>query len=315
MRQTTRKRRLARGAVLAVLVVGGVVFYLWPTPRLPFEQLYAKVPPAIAESLRRFRERHPLQIVRVGRQEWQYLVAGRGDKTVLLLHGMTGAPDIWWQQIEALAGEYRFIAVTYPPVDTLEAMDEGVQAILQRENVREYAVVGSSLGGYFAQYLVQKHPTQVRGAVFANTFPPNDEIARETRALATLMSLMPEWVVMAFVRKNVEQVIAPTSGNDPLTRAFLTEMTCGRMSKRQFLARYRCILQKFPVEEARAPVLIVESANDPLVKAPLRERLKSVYPQARVHSFGDAGHFPYLNQPEAFTQVMRGFLRQVFVSR
>jgi pimeloyl-ACP methyl ester carboxylesterase len=296
-------------------MVGGVVFYLWPTPRLPFEQLYADVPPPAAESLRRFRAQHPLQVLRVGRFEWRYLAVGRGDKTVLLLHGMTGAPDIWWQQIEALAGEYRFIAVTYPPVDTLEAMDTGVQAILQRENVREYAVVGSSLGGYFAQYLVQKHPTQVRAAVFANTFPPNDEIARENRALAMLMPLMPEWVVMAFVRKNVEQVVAPTSGHDPLTRAFLMEMTCGRMSKSQFLARYRCILQKFPLEEAHCPVLIVESANDPLVKPPLRERLKSVYPHAQVYSFGDAGHFPYLSQPEVFTQVVRDFLRQGFASR
>jgi len=299
------------GAGIA-LAVGGVAFYLWPTPHPPFEQLYADVNPATAESLRRFRRSRPLYTISVGGYRWKYLVAGRGEKSVLLLHGMTGAPDIWWQQIEALERDYRLIAVTYPPVDTLEAMDEGIQAILTRERVREFAVVGSSLGGYLAQYLVQRHPAQVRCAVFANTFPPNEEIARENRMLAALMPLLPEWLVMAFVRKNVEQVVVPAAGNDPLTRAFLTEMTCGRMSKAQFVARYRCIIQKFPVQEVRCPVLIVESANDPLVKPPLREQLKTLYPHAQVHSFPDAGHFPYLNRPEAFTKLLRDFLRDNF---
>jgi maspardin len=104
----------------------------------------------------------------------------------------------------------------------------------------------------------------------------------------------------------------PASGNDALTCAFLTEMTCGRMSKAEFLTRYRCIIQKFPLEAVRCPVLIVESENDPLVKQSLRDRLKSTYPQAQVHSFADAGHFPYLNRPEAFTQLLRDFLRDNF---
>ncbi len=311
MAQAVRKRKLAKWGAGIAVAVGGVAFYLWPTPRPPFEQLYADVNPTTAESLRRFRRSHPLYTVSVGGYRWKYLVAGQGEKTVLLLHGMTGAPDIWWQQIEVLEREYRLIAVTYPPVDTLEAMDEGLQAILKRERVREFAVVGSSLGGYLAQYLVQRHPAQVRCAVFANTFPPNDEIARENRVMAALMPLLPEWLVMAFVRKNAEQVVGPAAGDDPLTRAFLTEMTCGRMSKAQFITRYRCIIQKFPVQEVRCPVLIVESANDPLVKPQLRERLKSAYPQAQVHSFADAGHFPYLNRPGAFTALLRDFLRGV----
>jgi pimeloyl-ACP methyl ester carboxylesterase len=59
-------------------------------------------------------------------------------------------------------------------------------------------------------------------------------------------------------------------------------------------------------------VLIVESANDPLVKPQLREQLKALYPHAQVHSFADAGHFPYLNRPDAFTQLLRDFLRDNF---
>ena len=71
---------------------------------------------------------------------------------------MTGAYDIWWQQMEALQDEYRVISVTYPAVDSLEEMEQAVMAILEAEGVEHFYVVGSSLGGYFAQYLVARHP-------------------------------------------------------------------------------------------------------------------------------------------------------------
>lgn len=286
-------------------MAGVALFYLWPTPRPPFEQIYDGVEPARVEALRAFRAAHPLRAMTINGNEWRYLVVGEGKRTILLLHGMTGAPDIWFQQMNALKREYRLIAVTYPAVPTLKEMDTGVMAILDREGVQQCAVVGSSLGGYLAQYLVQQHPDRFTHAVFANTFPPNDEIARDNRMLARLIPLLPEWLVMRFVRRNVEETVVPAAGNDALTRAFLTEMTCGRMSKAQFIARYQCIVEKFPVKPLRMPVLIIESENDPLVKPALRQQLKSLYPQARVHTFKDAGHFPYLNQPEAFTRLLR----------
>ncbi|MCS7066246.1 MAG: alpha/beta hydrolase [Fimbriimonadales bacterium] len=305
----TRRKRIGCIAAGGLLIGSVTLFYLWPVPKVPFEQLYAGVDPAKVQALQAFRRAHPLRTVKVNGNEWPYLVAGEGQRTLLLLHGMTGAPDIWFQQIDALKGDYRLIAVTYPAVSTLREMEAGIVAILEREGVSKCAVVGSSLGGYLAQYLVQKHPDRFTHAVFANTFPPNDEIARENRTLAALIPRLPEWLVMRFVRKNVEQVIVPAAGNDPLTRAFLTEMTSGRMSKAQFVARYRCIIEKFPVEPVRIPVLIIESANDPLVKPALRQRLKTLYPHAQIHTFPDAGHFPYLNQPQAFTRLLREFIR------
>jgi predicted esterase YcpF (UPF0227 family) len=46
------------------------------------------------------------------------------------------------------------ISVTYPAVEGLDEMEQAVMAILEAEERRTFHVVGSSLGGYFAQYLV-----------------------------------------------------------------------------------------------------------------------------------------------------------------
>ncbi len=85
------------------------------------------------------------------------------------------------------------------------------------------------------------------------------------------------------------------------------------MRRELFLARYRCVIQHFdprPPDGPAPSLLIIEAQNDPLISPKLRQRLKQTYPMAQVHSFGDVGHFSYLNKPAAYTQVLERFLRK-----
>ncbi|MEM4204059.1 MAG: alpha/beta hydrolase [Candidatus Methanomethylicaceae archaeon] len=297
--------------IVPLLIIAGLsILYLWPVPRVPFDNLYAKVDPAIVNSLRSFRQANPPQRLQVDGATWEYIVTGEGQETILFLHGMTGAYDIWWQQIDALKGQYRMISVTYPPVRSLEGLETGVLAILEKEGVTDFNVVGTSLGGYFAQYLIAKHPERIRRAVLSNTFPPNDLIAEKNRTLGTILPYLPEWLVWSVFRGNFQQIIYPTSGNDELTLAFLNEIGYGRMSKAQLVGRYYCVIEKFTAPTPTMPVMIIESDNDPLVELTLREQLRATYPDAVVHTFSGAGHFPYLNRAKEYTQLLVDFLSQ-----
>lgn len=294
----------------SALIVAAAAVYLWPTPRVPFGQLYAKVGQPVRAALAAFRQAHPPRQIMVEGLTWEYMSAGRGAETLVLLHGMTGAYDIWWQLIDRLEPDYRIIAVTYPAAQSLEAMETGLLAILRQEQVGSFHVVGTSLGGYFAQYLVARHPDRIGRAVFANTFPPNDLIAEKNGALGALLPFLPEWVVMSVLRGSFQNSIYPTSGGDELTLAFLNEVGSGRMSKAQVVGRFRCVVEKFTAPAPTIPVLIIESDNDPLVEPALREQLKATYPAAAVQTFIGAGHFPYLNQPDEYSRVLAEFLGQ-----
>lgn len=295
--------------IVPLLIISGLsVIYLWPVPRIPFNELYARVDPAIIYSLQSFRQANSPQRLLVDGVTWEYLAIGQGQETILFLHGMTGTYDIWWQQIDALKGQYHIISVTYPPVQSLEELETGVLAILEREGIREVNLVGTSLGGYFVQYLIAKHPERVQRAVLSNTFPPNDLIAEKNRTLGTILPYLPEWLVLSVFRNNFQQMIYPTSGNDELTLAFLNEIGYGRMSKAQLVGRYYCVIEKFTAPTPTMPVMIIESDNDPLVDFTLREQLKATYPNATVSTFHGAGHFPYLNHPQEYTKLLLDFL-------
>lgn len=291
-----------------LMILGLSVLYLWPVSRVPFNELYAGVDPALVDSLRSFRQANPPQQLQIDGATWEYVAIGQGQEAVLFLHGMTGAYDIWWQQVDSLKGQYRIITVTYPPVKSLEELEKGVLAILQAEGVREFNVVGTSLGGYFAQYLIAKHPEKIQRAVLSNTFPPNNLLAEKNRTLGTILPYLPEWLVLSVLRDNFQKIIYPTSGNDQLTLAFLNEIGYGRMNKAQLVGRYYCVIEKFAVSTPTMPVMIIESDNDPLVERTLREQLKATYPNATVNTFSGAGHFPYINRAQEYTKLLLDFL-------
>jgi len=287
---------------------------LWPgikamTPS--FDRLYARVEPAVRSSLQQFRQRYqPRQIVGNG-LGWKYIVAGGVGPAILFLHGLAGSPDIWWQQLAALQDRCRCLAASYAAADSLAGMASGLLAVLDAEQIERVNLVGTSLGGYVAQYLLAAHPDRIERAILANTFPPNEIIAQTYWLPATLLPYVPEWLVMAVMRASYRRRIYPSSGHSELVLAFLTETTYGQMGKADIGGRYRVVTEPFiPAATAaqQVPVLIIEADNDPLVPPDLRQRLRQTYPQAAVHTLSGAGHFPYLNQPGSYNRIMDEFL-------
>lgn len=293
--------------ILLMFVIAVGIGYLIPNPTKSIDELY-KGNSIVIKPLVQLRQL-PLRTLAVNGMEWEYLVVGAGTKTILFLHGMGGAYDIWFQQINALQNDYSIISVTYPPAGSLKELAAGIMAILDREQVEKVNVVGSSLGGYLTQYLVAHHPTRIEKAVYGNTFPPNTLIREQYGSLVKLIPYLPEWLVMAVFRRNITKVYL-ASGGDELTRAYLMEQNYGPGKKRQLLARLKCVMDVFTpaASDNPVPVLIISSDNDNVVPMQLSSVMNQVYPNTRTHTFSGAGHFPYLNRPHEFTGVIRSFI-------
>ncbi|HGY09839.1 MAG TPA: alpha/beta hydrolase [Oceanithermus profundus] len=300
-------------AFLGLLALLALALYFWPTPQASFEELAADVPAADRERLLAFRAAHPPKRLRVDGLDWEYVAFGTGPQAVLFLHGTTGAYDIWWRQLEALSDRFRVVSVTYPPAAGLAGLARGVLAVLEHERISHAHVVGSSLGGYLAQYLLARYPSYIDRLVLGNTFPPNDLLREKHGRLVRILPFLPEWVVMKTLAQTFRTSLYEASGRSRLLRAYLLDQASGRMSKAQVIARARANLEPFETvdpETVGVEVLILESDNDPLVPAELRARLKATYPQARVRTLQGAGHFPYVNRAEEYTAHLRVFLER-----
>jgi maspardin len=303
--------RVVKTYLLLIIIVLVGLAYVFPGPRQSLEQLYANVDPQTVSALENFRSNYQAKQINVAGVTWEYLLIGQGEETILFLHGMSGAYDIWWQQIEMLKDRYRLLSVTYPAVDSLGGLSQGIFTILDQEGIDTVNLVGSSLGGYLAQYLIATNPQRVKQAVFANTFPPNDIIAQRYKLVAPLLPYLPVGLIMTVVRVYINSDLYPASGYSELVKAYLLEQSYGGMSKAQFVARYRCVVEAFSAPDIASlgiPVMIIESDNDPLLDETLRKLMKEAYPPAETVTLSKAGHFPYLNLAGEYTHLLEGFL-------
>jgi pimeloyl-ACP methyl ester carboxylesterase len=296
-------------ALALALVLLGV--YAFPIPKASFRVIYSGVPEAVVAALSAFRRRNPLKRYDSGRIAWRYHDVGAGEETVVFLHGMGASGDIWFQQIEALSDRFRCIAVTYPPLPDLDRLRFGILGILEKEKISSAHLVGTSMGGYLAQYLAAKEPARIRKVVLGNTFPPNEAIFRRARMGVKYLPWVPEWAILAGMRRNAERVLFPAAGGSELVKAYLYEQTCGPMRKPDLIARCACLCQRFTppdLDKLGITALVIDADNDPLVDAGLREMLRTAYPSAAVKPFDWAGHFPYLNRAAEYSETLDEFL-------
>lgn len=293
---------------LLTLFLIAVVIYLIPAPKADFFKLYPYSDKP-AQGLKEFRSR-PTKQLEIDGVKWNYYSGGNGNKTILFLHGMGGAYDLWWQQVVVFEKEYKVITFTLPEnINSLENAAKGILKILETENVDKFYAVGTSMGGYITQYLITAIPTRIEKAVFGNTFPPNNSIAEENASKSKIIPLLPELLISRLGKNKLNEEIVPAAKNSPLLKAFLISLP---FSKQQFINRYSIVIEKFSIfpnnyEIKRIPKLIIESENDPLIQPKLRKEIKEVYADADVFTFHDEGHFPYINASDDYNRAVKYF--------
>ncbi len=305
-------KRMFLYIILLTLIFLVIALYLIPTPGGDFMQFYGKKDKA-AQSLVEFRKQ-PVKTVESDGVTWKYYSGGNGPETIVFAHGMGGSYDLWWQQIEHFAPHYRVISYTLPEeIDNLKDVAKGITAILKKENVDKFNIVGTSMGGYIAQYLIKTMPDRIDKAVFGNTFPPNHIIAKENERKSKLIKILPTYVIHLFGDKQLHEKLLPTTtGNKKLLEAFLRSLP---FSKKAFLGRYAVVIDYFDFDPNREPYkkipkLIIQSDNDPLITPELRKKLIEKYPDAEVYTFHKGGHLPYIAQADKYNEALENFLKK-----
>jgi pimeloyl-ACP methyl ester carboxylesterase len=263
--------------IIVILIVGIIILYLIPITKGDFFEKY-NVKDKASELLKEFYKK-PTKTISINDVNWTYYASGKGSNTILFIHGMGGAYDLWWQQLAFFEKDYNVISFSLPDaINNLEDTRKGIDEILSRENIDKFYVVGTSMGGYITQYLVKTMPNRVKKAVFGNTFPPNDEIAKENQTKSRLIPWLPEIVIGKFRDKSLKEKLLPAGHNDSLLAAFLPSLP---FTKKQFINRFYVVVDRFTINSTnyktkKIPKLIIESDNDPLISANLQKELKVV---------------------------------------
>ena len=237
-------------------------------------------------------------------------VAGEGP-LVLFLHGIGGNRASWAHQVPFFARKFTAAAWDargYGESDDYEGplqfsvFSFDVLRVLNHFKAKQVHLVGLSMGGRIARNFALHHPDQVKSLVLANTTPG-------------FAALGPEGI-KRFVdeRRNLDPEAQATKLISAHARAGAREeliASLRALRRDSYLKTVEASTAQdvnAPIENIRAPTLVVTSEDDRLYTPDIARDMARRIPGAELAMIEGAGHLSNLEQPERFNQVVLDFL-------
>jgi 3-oxoadipate enol-lactonase len=215
---------------------------------------------------------------------------------------------MWQPQVEALGDiltpDLRGFGTRANDTGSLADMADDVAGMIREPVV----LCGLSMGGYVALAFARKYPEKLRALILADTKAQADgitgkanrdkmiEFAQTHTARDVIDSMMPK---MAITPRAIEQVRAIAS----------MQPIAGIMNAVRAMRDRPDSSDVLPA--IRVPTLVIIGSEDQLTPMPLARSLAGRITGAKLVVIPGAGHISNLENPAAFTQALREFLREL----
>jgi len=248
-----------------------------------------------------------------------YLEAGRGAP-VILLHGTGGEGARWTPQLQGLSSDFRVIALDQigfgqsdkPMTNYHSGVFAGFLAgFMKAIGVPKASLIGQSMGAAVALSLAVEKPEMVERLVLVNgggfrmgprTTPP-DWHARQIANAGTLAESREYMEKLYYDHSFVTDKLVEQNLMQRLRSAYTIE------SMQNAADRGLGGVSEDEVRGIKAPTLLVWGANDKLSPPANADKLNAVIKGSRKVLIDKAGHYPFLEHPDKFNQVVREFLK------
>lgn len=250
---------------------------------------------------------------------------GSGPETVVFAHGLLFDRRIFDHQVAALKDRYRVIAFDFRghgesevtrggyDMDTLAADAAG---LIEALDAAPCHFAGLSMGGFVALRLGSRRPELVRSLVLLDTSA--DPEPRENLPRYRLLQTIARLFGLGSVVSRVMPILLGKSTLEDPERRELRELWRDRVAGQDRVGVTRAVsgvLGRDGVQDElpgiRVPVLIVVGEEDTATVPVKSERMRDAIPDAELVTIPRCGHMSSIEQPEAVTRAMEGFLGRV----
>ena len=204
---------------------------------------------------------------------------------VILLHGWPLSEQMWEPQVTALreAGIEPLVPRLYgrgPSIDSWAAQ-------LLRDYDDQFVAVGASMGGYCALALARRAPEHIVGMVLVASRASADSFERRRERDDMISVLRQKGVPPELETEEPAELLAVAQ-----------EAMRDRMDLSGIAASFG------------GPLLVCVGDRDEMVSVEESSELASSALRGTLEVFADAGHFPSIEQPERFNEVLLEFVGQ-----
>ena len=255
-----------------------------------------------------------------------YEVSGKGP-AVVLCHGYSASHQVWMHQLPVLACNHQVITIdqrghgsseapSSPAAYSIPIFADDISHLLKHLGIGECSFVGHSMGGFVALQLALDHPQLINSLVLVGTYSGPIYISGYADLRKQLENIAQ--------RDGMEAAFEYNARHNPMAiKRFekfpeLREIVKRRMLETSldgYIYSGRAMSQR-PIlterlGEISAPALVVVGEEDTAFRQP-SEILAGSIPNARLSVVATATHTPQEETPEAFNELITGFLVEQF---
>lgn len=238
---------------------------------------------------------------------------GRGHVPIVFVHGWCCHQEFWSEQVDVFARDHRVIALdlgghglsgTERDVWSFEVLARDVLAVLDELAVERAVLVGHSMGGPVALETARLAPERVVGIVGVDTL--NDADWEFDPDMAEMLDGMYRADFEGTMRMGAAMMAG--EGMPEETAAFIVdEMATSPPSAALALwSRFPTYDEAAALSAVRCPIHCINA--DPGMTPTDVEGNRRYAPQYEATMMSDVGHFPMLERPEEFNELLRGVL-------
>lgn len=252
--------------------------------------------------------------------------AGRPDAaTVVFGHGLLFGGWMFRAQLESLQRDYRCVTIDWrgqgdtPPtaggydMDTLTADAVGVIRAL---DVGPVHWVGLSMGGFVGQRLGARHGDLLRSLTLLDTSARAEDPSKigEYHRLAWALRWFGIRPVAGRVATHLfgPAFLASGTGKE-IVREWSRRLT--RIDRAGMRDAVHGVTERVAVDDELAsvtvPTQVIVGADDTATPLSHADHIASLIPHAQLHTIPACGHTSSLEQPQAVTELLHGFLESV----
>ncbi|MFN8050782.1 MAG: alpha/beta fold hydrolase [Acidimicrobiales bacterium] len=272
--------------------------------------------------------------VKIHGHEYAYRSAGDGGPVVLLIHGMAGSAATWNAAMPLLAPHMTVVAPDLPGHGrshkargdySLGALASFLRDFLTALGHDRVTVVGQSLGGGVAMQFCYQYPERVERLVLVGSGGLGEDVMPILKVLAAPgvdLLLPPVFLPILRDAGNAVGNLLARVGLRPSPQAFEMWRAYSSLvdpaTRSAFVHTLRAVIdtkgQRISAHDklylsARIPSMVVWGDHDPVIPVQHAYAAHEAMPASRLEIFEGCGHFPHVEDPARFAEVLVDFVR------
>jgi proline iminopeptidase len=266
-----------------------------------------------------------------------YNISGKGNPILLLSGGPGNSANSLLEIANRLSKDFQCIlfdqrgtgqSVTHPLDSTTINLDQAVKDInllKEKLQLKKITIIGHSWGAMFAMYYATKYPETIEKLVLIGPGPlslegditSDNRIARASIAQREFMKRANDSISKNLATQNTQRALLEMIWRLSFYDAYKADsliQILSKSSRNREMGRLmmKDMSKKYNVREGvaklRVPLLVISGRQDPVAVFPSFE-IKELNNRATIYWINKSGHFPWLEQPEAFYSNLIKFLK------